>query len=111
MEIPTFSHPICKTPPTDTQTQITLYRVSSHPSINTNLPTMSNQSIADTFTTTVKEVKKTDANAKPGITSPPHFGDVGKAANDTFSKVPLSLPPSHSPPTHNPQIASPILPI
>ena len=48
---------------------------------------MSNQSVADTFVTTVKEVKKTDTNAKPAIVSPPHFGDVGKAANDTFSKV------------------------
>jgi len=47
---------------------------------------MSNQSVADTFVTTVKEAKKTDTNAKPGIVSPPHFGDVGKAANDTFSK-------------------------
>ena len=54
---------------------------------------MSNQSIADTFVSTVKDTKKTDTNAKPGIVSPPHFGDVGKAANDTFSKV--NPPPSY----------------
>jgi hypothetical protein len=47
---------------------------------------MSNQSLADTFSSTVKRVEKAD---KPGsgVASPPHFGDLGKAANDTFSKV------------------------
>jgi hypothetical protein len=52
---------------------------------------MSTQSIVDPI---VKEVKKPEANGKPAINSPPHFGDIGKAANDTFTKVPpLSLSP------------------
>jgi hypothetical protein len=43
---------------------------------------MSNQSLADSL------YKKVDAAAKPAVVaSPPHFGDLGKAANDTFSKV------------------------
>ena len=46
---------------------------------------MSNQSLADSLSSTYK---KADAGAKPSvITAPPHFGDIGKAANDTFSKV------------------------
>jgi len=47
---------------------------------------MSNQSLADTFATSVRKVEKVE---KPGsgVVAPPHFGDVGKAANDTFSKV------------------------
>lgn len=50
-----------------------------------NLPSMSNQSLAETLSSTYKKV---DAAAKPAvITAPPHFGDLGKAANDTFSKV------------------------
>lgn len=59
---------------------------------------MSNQSLTDTFSTTVKKAEKADAGAKPGvITAPPHFGDIGKAANDTFSKVPPpDLPPLDS---------------
>jgi hypothetical protein len=47
---------------------------------------MSNQSLADTFSTAVNRVEKAE---KPGsgVVAPPHFGDLGKAANDTFSKV------------------------
>jgi hypothetical protein len=49
---------------------------------------MSNSSAADSSSTTLKKAKKADVGAKPGtIASPPHFGDIGKAANDTFSKV------------------------
>jgi hypothetical protein len=56
---------------------------------------MSNQSLADTFSTTLKKVEKSEIAAKPGtgIVAPPHFGDIGKAANDTFSKV---IPPIYS---------------
>jgi len=47
---------------------------------------MSTNSLGDSFVTTVKKVDKAD---KPGsgVAAPPHFGDLGKAANDTFSKV------------------------
>ena len=47
---------------------------------------MSTNSLGDSFATTVKRSDKVE---KPGssIIAPPHFGDVGKAANDTFSKV------------------------
>ena len=44
---------------------------------------MSNQSIADTLNTAYKKVEKVEK----GLIAPPHFGDIGKAANDTFSKV------------------------
>jgi len=46
---------------------------------------MSSNSIADTIASAAKKVEKADA--KPGVVSPAHFGDLGKAANDTFSKV------------------------
>jgi hypothetical protein len=39
----------------------------------------------------VKDADKAKDSVK--IVSPPHFGDLGKAANDLFSKVPGS--PSH----------------
>jgi hypothetical protein len=47
---------------------------------------MSNQSIADTLNSTIKKIEKSE---KPGsgVVAPPHFGDLGKAANDTFGKV------------------------
>ena len=44
-----------------------------------------------------KEAAKTAA-----VVSPPHFGDLGKAANDTFSKV------IQSPPISGHQLPSPI---
>jgi len=44
---------------------------------------MSNQSLGDTLNNTVKKVDKVEK----GVIAPPHFGDIGKAANDTFSKV------------------------
>jgi hypothetical protein len=44
---------------------------------------MSNQSFADTLNSAYKKVDKVEK----GIIAPPHFGDIGKAANDTFSKV------------------------
>jgi hypothetical protein len=43
---------------------------------------MSSNSVADTLASVAKKV-----DAKPAIVSPAHFGDLGKAANDTFSKV------------------------
>ena len=62
------------------------FQANPSPSHHTSHGTMSNQSLADTFSSTVKRVEKTE---KPGsgVIAPPHFGDLGKAANDTFSKV------------------------
>ena len=48
---------------------------------------MSNQSLADTLAGP-KKVEK-------GIVAPPHFGDIGKAANDTFSKVLINAYPAN----------------
>jgi len=54
---------------------------------------MSNQSIADTLASTVKKAEG-KADGKPGVTivAPPHFGDIAKPANDTFSKVKIYFP-------------------
>jgi voltage-dependent anion channel protein 2 len=52
---------------------------------------MSSNSLGDTLATTIRKtdkgMDKPGASAPGGVTAPPHFGDVGKAANDTFSKV------------------------
>jgi len=47
--------------------------------------------------TTYNNADKPKEAAKPAaVVSPPHFGDLGKAANDTFSKV-IHIPPNQEP--------------
>jgi len=49
---------------------------------------MSTNSLGDTFVSTVKKTDKPgNSTPAPVIVAPPHFGDLGKAANDTFTKV------------------------
>jgi hypothetical protein len=65
---------------------------------------MSSTSLADSLTSAVKDAavdKPKDSLAK--IVSPPHFGDLGKAANDLFSKVArIPIPPINWPPSPPP---------